>query len=278
MSARQPADAPYVLGVNQAELDRLGLQHQLWSEAAHALWERAGIQPGSTVLDVGCGPGFATFDLGQIVGRHGRILAVDQAGLFLDYLAEQARRRELGNVTTHRGDVQDLAGAGIPDGRADAAYARWVFCFVPDPAAVVRGIHRALRPGGVFTAQDYFNYETLTLAPRTPSLSRFVAAVGKSWRDRGGNPDIVGSLPGILHQSGFDVREITPHLRIARPGSPLWQWPTTFIRNFLPELVKGGYLTERDQTDAFAEWDAASRSPSSFFFCPPVFDIIAVKR
>ena len=66
----------YVLGTNDAEIARLGLQHRLWYAYAYALWERAGIGPGMTVLDAGCGPGFATQDLAALVGPKGKIIAV----------------------------------------------------------------------------------------------------------------------------------------------------------------------------------------------------------
>src|SRR5262245_50101060 len=70
---------PYVLGTHDAELDRLGLQHRIWSEHAFALWERAGIRPGQRVLDVGCGPGYATVDLARLLGPASRIVAIDES-------------------------------------------------------------------------------------------------------------------------------------------------------------------------------------------------------
>jgi SAM-dependent methyltransferase len=56
----------YVLGTNDEELARLGFQHRVWGEQAFALWERAGFAPGQTILDAGCGPGFATLDLARL--------------------------------------------------------------------------------------------------------------------------------------------------------------------------------------------------------------------
>lgn len=58
----------YVLGTDDAELARLGFQHQVWARVTVAAWEHAGFHRGATLLDVGCGPGYATFDLASLVG------------------------------------------------------------------------------------------------------------------------------------------------------------------------------------------------------------------
>src|SRR6185436_11078143 len=91
----RPADTEdYVLGTGSDEAVRLGLQHRLWSAATHILWERAGIQPGQTVLDIGSGPGHASLDLAQIVGPAGRVIAVDESATFLKQLHDQAQSRK----------------------------------------------------------------------------------------------------------------------------------------------------------------------------------------
>src|SRR2546427_1403905 len=61
----------YVLGTNRDELVRLGLQHQLWARYAADAWERAGFGPGKKLLDIGCGPGYASLDLAARVGTRG---------------------------------------------------------------------------------------------------------------------------------------------------------------------------------------------------------------
>ena len=58
----------YVLGTNDEELERLGLQHRVWRPIVLDCWRRAGITFGSRVIDVGAGPGFATMDLAELVG------------------------------------------------------------------------------------------------------------------------------------------------------------------------------------------------------------------
>ena len=157
----------YVLGTDVDESFRLGLQHRLWSAQAHWIWERAGIQPGQTVLDLGCGPGHATMDLAQIVGASGRVIALDESAVFLKQLHDDAKARRMMHISRVLGDAHKC-GSLLSEfkGKVDAVYARWLFCFVADPEAVISGMASLVKPGGKVIIQDYFNYEAMTLAPR----------------------------------------------------------------------------------------------------------------
>lgn len=108
------SERPYVLGTGEDELARLGLQHRLWSDAAHAAWLAAGLAPGQRVLDVGCGPGYAAFDLAQIVGRAGAVLAVDESPGFVAHANEQAARRGLPQLRALVADAHALGRALAP--------------------------------------------------------------------------------------------------------------------------------------------------------------------
>jgi SAM-dependent methyltransferase len=267
----------YILGTHDAELERLGLQHRVWSEQAFALWERAGFRPGQAVLDVGCGPGYATIDMARLLGPTTRVLAIDESQRFLSFLNAQKQAQALDTIETRAGDVQHLDACGVGPESIDVAYCRWVLCWVKDPAAVVAGVARALRPGGVFAVQDYFNYLSLTLAPRSEVFTKIVQGVGASQRASGGDPDLVGRLPRMFADNGLMVREIRPILRVARPGDLLWQWPTTFFRNYVPRMVAAGFLTEADRVAFDEDWERRTHDPASFFVTPPVFDVIGVK-
>lgn len=265
----------YILGTHDAELERLGLQHALWSEQAHSLWQRAGFRPGQTIADVGCGPGFATLDLARLIGPSGRVIAIDESQRFVSHLQAQQKAQAVANVEARVGDVckLDLSARSV-----DGAYIRWVLCWVSDPEAVIAGLARAIRPGGVIAVQDYFNYLSLTLAPRSEAFSKIVQGVGASQRASGGDPDLCGRVPAWLLKHGFEVREITPILRVARPGDALWQWPDTFFRNYVPRMVQMGFLSESDQAAFDADWQRRSNDPATYFVTPPVFDIVGVRK
>ncbi len=266
------SESEYVLGTDATELARLEIQHRLWRPTATALWSRAGFSRGWRILDVGSGPGFAAFDLADCVGPQGRVHAVDESARFIAHLKHSAARRSLANVTAQVADVQNLPADVGP---FDAAYARWVLCFTPRPRDAVASVARAVRPGGVFAIQDYFNYEALTLAPRTPIFDRVRGAIAKSWRDAGGDPDVVAHLPGWLNECGFRVHEIKAHSLAIRPTDEFWAWPNTFFASFLPRLVTSGHLKEAEWIDFQAEWGRRCADDASFFLTPTVFDVIA---
>ncbi|MFZ2874122.1 MAG: methyltransferase domain-containing protein [Phycisphaerales bacterium] len=278
--AIQPESSPYVLGTGQDESVRLGLQHRLWSAAAHALWERAGVKPGQTVLDLGCGPGHASLDLSQIVGPAGRVVAVDESASFLKQLHDQAVARKAHHIERVLGDVQDIGTVLSEEaGQIDLAYARWVFCFLSRPEDVVKGLARLIKPGGKVAVQDYFNYErSLTLAPRCEAFSRVISAVGASWRSRGGDTDVMGKLPGMFLKHGFEVTSIEVVQKLARPDSTMWSWPNSFWQNYVPRLVENGFLTRDDEAAFHAAWTRAANDPGSFVLLPPVFELIATRR
>jgi SAM-dependent methyltransferase len=259
----------YVLGTNDAELTRLGFQHQVWSTDTTACWERAGFRRGATILDVGCGPGYATFDLADLVGPEGRVVAVDVSQRFVAHLRQQAAVRGVANIEAR---VEDLATLDRPPESVDGAFARWVMCFLPDPAAVIARVARALRPGASLAIMDYSHYEGFRVAPPSRAVERVFAVVADSFRAHGGNPNVGMDLPAHLTAAGLEVRGIRPLVRVGRPGTALWEWPRTFFQVFLPTQVAAGTLTAAEHAAFWEAFDAAT-----FFTSPPMVEVIATK-
>lgn len=273
----------YILGTGADELARLAFQNRLWSDAAHEAWKLARIAPGQRVLDIGCGPGFASFDLAELVGAAGHVTGIDESASFIAHLRDQARERRLPQLTGHVGDVQTLAEhAGVAaEGPFDIAYARWVLCFVPRPADVVSNAARLLKPGGRLVVHDYFNYAAMRVAPMgTPFAAlyeRIVAATDKSWRGRGGDPDVVGRLPGFCDKAGLRVTHMRAHQRIARPGESMFHWAGTWWKNYVPKLAEMGAISASDRDAFFTGWSELEASRDGWITCPCVFEVIAEK-
>ena len=263
----------YVLGTGDAEIERLRLQHAVWRADATAAWRRAGFAPGQTILDVGCGPGFAALDLAEVVGAHGRVLAVDQSTRFLEYLASQCEARGVTNVS---GIQRDLATATFDEAIADGAWLRWILTFIPDPRCALSSVAAALRPGGAIAIHEYFAYETWKLVPRDADFEAFVAAVMASWRARGGEPNVGLEVPRWLESIGLEVESTRTVTDIVTRDSHRWHWPVAFALSGLERLVELGDVTPRDAERMRARIHAL-RTGDAWMVTPAVVEVIGRK-
>lgn len=260
----------YVLGTHMDELDRLAFQHQVWREHAYRLWMRT-LAPGQRILDLGAGPGFTTFDIASLVGPKGRVLAIDLSDRFLEHLQTQIQLLGLKHVETLTADVQALQ----LNEQWDGAYARWVFCFLPEPARAIQAIAAALRPGAVLAILDHLDFSAIEAIPRSGVFTRAMEAVARSWREAGGNCEVVTALVPLLNANGFRVREVQPVSQAGMSGSLIWEWADHFFRVQIPQITTRGLLSEADARVFMEEWNERSKDPGAVFISPAQASIIA---
>jgi len=264
----------YVLGTNEEELARLGLQHRIWRPVALACWQKAGITIGSHVLDLGAGPGYAATDLAEIVGPNGKVVAVERSSNFLRALEERARARSLANVEIHE---LDLMTDNLPTGSFDFSWCRWVASFLTDPALLIQKLAGVLRPGGVAIFHEYAHYLTWRFVPRLPNQERFAEEVKASWSAAGGKADVALDLPSYLARNGFTVRSALPLIYCVGPRDYMWQWPASFIGIGLARLQELGRIDAAFAHKVVEEVDAVGRNPEARLITPLVLEIVAEK-
>jgi len=265
------ADRDYVLGTEDEEIERLGLQHRVWRARMLEGWRRAGIGPGKTVLDVGAGPGWASVDLAELVGPAGRVIAVERSRRFLDSLAARAEARRLANVEPREQDVTESFGEAI----ADHAWCRWLLCFVPDPRRALANIVRALKPGGTAIFHEYADYGGWQMMPPSEELDRFRTLVMKSWRDAGGEPDIALHLPLWAAAEGLEVQEVRPLVEIVGRDDFTWQWPASFMSVNPYRLRDLGYV-EAEEAERMAT--VLDRAPQGALLITPLVAEVIVRK
>ncbi|HWH23230.1 MAG TPA: methyltransferase domain-containing protein [Allosphingosinicella sp.] len=267
------SDRDYVLGTQDEEIERLGLQHRVWRPRVLDAWRRAGISVGQTIIDVGAGPGYATTDLAEIVGPGGRVLALERSSRFLAALGARTAAFGLANVEAREHDV---SAQDFGDALADAAWCRWVLSFVEQPQRTVRHIARALKPGGVAIFHEYADYGAWQMMPPSADVDRFRTLVMQSWRDAGGEPDIGLTLPRWLEEDGLEIIEMRPLIDMVQRSSFVWQWPLAFMRSNAARLVELGYATPAEAERFATALDGAS--PSDWMITPLVLEVIARRR
>lgn len=263
----------YVLGTDAEELRRLAFQHEVWVAEAYALWRRAGIRGGQTVIDLGCGPGFTTLDLAQMVGAKGRVIARDRSERFLEFLAGESRRRGITWIETSRGDVETL---DVAFESVDAVYARWLFCWLVDPALALERVARCVKRGGVIVLQDYVDWAAMRVLPRDAGFDRGVAACMESWRRTGSTIDVVERVPEMAARAGLVIEEITPIARAGVAGSLEWRWMDEFFHVYLPKIVPE-LLSKSEMDAALRVWREPAGRVQRVAYTPTMADVVLRK-
>ncbi|MBO9410682.1 MULTISPECIES: class I SAM-dependent methyltransferase [unclassified Ruegeria] len=107
--------------------------------------ERAALQPGQRVLDIGCGTGASTILAAQAVGPDGHVLAADFSQPFLKRAAERAQTNSHANIGFQFADAQTHP---FEEGDRDILISRFGVMFFEDTVAAFANMARALKPGG----------------------------------------------------------------------------------------------------------------------------------
>lgn len=262
----------YILGTEKAELHRLGLQHQVWSEEARRAWNKAEFSMGQTILDLGSGPGFCSMELGYIVGDSGKVIAVDQSRTFIDFLKNQAAAHGL-NIDARCTSFDEMK---LIDYSLDGVFSRWALAWIDNPEEIIDKIAAAMAPGAVFVAHEYYDWQTLQSEPSLPNIKKGIKACFKSFSQSDGDINIGKKLPGMLFDAGLEVLSIRPMTKIAVPDELTWEWPKTFFTNYFAKLIPV-YLSEKEYEDILLDIEELEDMDGSSILCPTMVEVIAVK-
>ncbi len=263
----------YILGTDQEELYRLGLQHQVWAKEAQTGWALAAFTAGQTLLDLGCGPGFCSKELAFITGPKGKVIAVDKSQQYIDHLDRVAATHQL-NIETRSEDFNDLK---LENNSLDGMYSRWALAWPGDPLPIIRKVYDALKPGGKMVLHEYYNWSTHQTEPEMPHLKKAIAAALQSFHDAEGDINIGRKLPALLAGLGMKIDNVRLMAKVGRPFESTWQWPKTFFEVYFPKLVDLQYLSREELQLALKDLQEIEQNPNATLCCPLMVEVIASK-
>jgi len=189
----------YVHGYGTREQHRLVEQAEHWRH--RLICDGTRLEPGTRLLEVGCGVGAVLAVLGQeFSGVH--LFGVDIEPKQLDFA-----RRHLGRAGVEA-TLREADALALPfdDASFDHVWMMWLLEHISGPPAALREAKRVLVSGGAITAIEV-DYSTCHAEPSTPALEALIRAMvqgmaAAGWSDAGTR------LPGWLREAGFqDVDE-----------------------------------------------------------------------
>lgn len=107
----------------------------------------AEVRAGDRVLDIATGSGEPALTAARVVEQSGRVVAVDMSPGMLAIARERIDAAGLKNVELVESDAESLR---LDAHSFDVALCRLGLMFMPDLDGLLRGLHRALKPGGRF--------------------------------------------------------------------------------------------------------------------------------
>ena len=162
-----------------------------WGDTLHAwlgpatelMLDMAHVGAGSRVLDIAAGAGDQSLQAAARTGSRGHVLATDISPNILDYAAAAARAQGLTQLETR---VMDGEALDVEPASFDAAISRVGLIYFPDQQRALKGILRALKPGGRFAAIVY----------STPQNNGFFSLPVSIIRERAQLPPPLAGQPG----------------------------------------------------------------------------------
>ena len=167
-------------------------------------------EKGEHIIDIGCGCGQTSLDLGSRVGAAGSVVGVDISKPMLEVALRRPRPAPNLRVTFKQLDAQS---DDLGDGCFDAAFSRFGVMFFSDPVAAFTNIRESLKPSGrlVFVCwrplnQNPWMREPLDAAlPLLPPIAPFdpIAPGPFAFAD-------AGRVQSILAEAGFGSVKVSP--------------------------------------------------------------------
>jgi SAM-dependent methyltransferase len=247
--------------------ERLRLLARLMQPTTLSLLERAGVAPGMTCLDAGCGGGDVTLTIAELIGLEGRVVGWDIDETKLALARREAEEKEFGNVEYRRSDISQCEAAS----EFDLVYSRFLLSHLSDPAGALAKIRQSTRPGGVVILEDT-DFTGFFCHPPSAALRRFIELFQMAAQRRGGDANIGLRLPALFQDAGFEGVTINVVQPAGIEGEVKLILPVT-MENIVDSVLAEG-LADKDDIDlVIAELYELARDSRTFMSHPRVIQI-----
>ena len=258
----------YTLASTDQERARLARQAEAARPVTERLFRRAGIGPGSRVLDVGSGAGDVAMLVAELVGDSGSVTGIDRDQAQLDTATARCVEAGLDNVRFEVADLNDP-----PNGPFDAIVGRLVLMYQSDPSRAIATLTERLMSDGVMAfvevAMPLDGHASAMWWPRnelSPNVSAWIEAAFAATRVV---PWLGVRLPSMFRAAGLEPQDVEA-VCIAYRGQEAAVMNASLIRSMLPVIIEHDIATADEiDIDTLADRLFAAAGDDFVYLIPP---------
>jgi ubiquinone/menaquinone biosynthesis C-methylase UbiE len=236
-------DAVYAMGYSEEERQRLIEQAALHADLTRHLLVDAGIGPGMSVLDVGCGVGDVSMLAASLVGGSGTVVAVDSDPSALALARKRAAVAGLDHLEFREGDFREL----LFDQPFDALIGRFVLMYLGDPVDALKHVLASIRPGGIVAFQEFqivFEGGQRASWPDVPIYEQQVDWARQTLARLGVETQMGFKLLSTFRDAGLPTPKMQMHISLSgSDDDPGYLWWAHTLRSLLPFMEGLGVAT-----------------------------------
>ena len=261
----------YTLATGKAAVRRLHILHDTYSPVGRRVLLQAGLAPGMSVADFGCGVGTVTRMLAEMVGPSGHVTGIDLSADQLAQGLEFCQAHGIGHVSFLEASA---TATGLPRNSFDLVYCRFLLLHLTDPMAALRQMYDVLKPGGIIVVEDG---NLMTAGSNPPSaLQHFADIFARLGPARSLNYGLADNLYHMVLAAGFAVPEIEIHQPAFSRGDKRLLLKLS-VEEIGPACVSTGLLTNEELRQVLLDMDRDTNNPDILVLMPRMTLVWALK-
>jgi len=114
--------------------------------------EAMALKPGQSIADIGAGGGYFSLRFAEMVGKKGKVYALDTNPGFLEFVKNSAKEKELNNVITNLATEDRL---DLPEKSLDFIFMRNITHHISNRVKYFENLKKFLKPDGKIIIIEY---------------------------------------------------------------------------------------------------------------------------
>lgn len=231
-------------------------RHPAFQRMLHEYLDSMNIDAAVTVLDLGCGTGFAAREIAKRSGFAGNIIGIDISSRLIEQATKLADAEGLyQSVQFQVGDSRSL---DLGDNAFDAVIAHTLISHLPDPATLIEEMKRLVKPGGYIGIFDG-DYASLTFSHPDPEQGR--AMDDLIINSIVTQPRILRQLPLLIATAGLEFEKAFSYVMSDIGEADFWASSLESMRKLLPAAK----AMSVEEADAWADARIQESADGTFF-------------